>query len=223
MNESTYQDRVAAGQALAQKLGYVSLPPDTLVLGLPRGGVPVAWEVAQALHFELDILNLRKLGLPHQPEVAMGAIAEDGTRYLDQELIDRLGVSPEQISRVEEREKATLESRIRRFRDVRQQTVATGLTVILVDDGLATGATMELAVQVMRKRRAGRIIVAVPVGPTGTTEHFSKVADQCVCLLEPRTFNSVGLWYRDFDQVSEEEVMRILEQSRPESPESPES
>lgn len=216
MSKPIFKDRVAAGQALAQKLRNLSIPPDALVLGLPRGGVPVAWEVARALHLELDILNLRKLGLPHHPEVAMGAIAEDGTRYLDQELIDRLGVSPEQINRVEEREKVTLESRIRRFRDVRQQADVTGRTVILVDDGLATGATMELAVQVTRKRRAARIIVAVPVGPSGTNERFSKVADHCVCLLEPHMFNSVGLWYLDFGQVPEEQVMQILEQSRPE-------
>lgn len=148
----------------------------------------------------------------------MGAIAEDGARYLDQDLIDRLGVSTEQVNRVEEREKATLASRIQRFREIRQPASATGRTVILVDDGLATGATMELAVQVMRKRRAGRIIVAVPVGPTGTTERFSQLADNCVCLLEPQIFNSVGLWYLDFGQVSEEQVIQILKQSLTENP-----
>lgn len=218
MIQKIYKDRVAAGQALARKLRDLSIPPDALVLGLPRGGVPVAWEVAHELHLELDVLNLRKLGLPHHPEVAMGAIAEDGARYLDQDLIDRLGVSTEQVNRVEEREKATLASRIQRFREIRQPASATGRTVILVDDGLATGATMELAVQVMRKRRAGRIIVAVPVGPTGTTERFSQLADNCVCLLEPQIFNSVGLWYLDFGQVSEEQVIQILKQSLTENP-----
>lgn len=143
----------------------------------------------------------------------MGAIAEDGTRYPDRALIGRLRISDEQIQKVEEREKEVLSGQIERFREVRPAAGVTGRTVIVVDDGIATGATMELAVRVLRIRRAARIIVAVPVGPVGTAKRFSEVADQCVCLLEPKFFNSVGLWYLDFYQVPEERVIEALRQS----------
>lgn len=208
-----FKDRGAAGQALAEKLAEFPLPTDALVLGLPRGGVPVAKEVAAALHLELDVLNLRKLGLPDHPEVAMGAIAEDGTRYLDRALIERLRITQEQIDRVEAMERKVLAARIARFREVRPAAGVIGRTVIVVDDGIATGATMELAVRVLRKRRAARIIVAVPVGPEGTAERFAEIADQCVCLFEPQVFNSVGLWYLDFHQVPEERVVEALRDS----------
>ncbi|SES78454.1 Predicted phosphoribosyltransferase [Marinobacter segnicrescens] len=213
MAGSSFRDRVEAGQALAQKLRESSIPPDAVVLGLPRGGVPVAWEIARELGLELDIINLRKLGLPGQPELAMGAIAEDGTRYLNTLLVDQLHIPQEAIERVEAEEKAVMAVRTRLFRDVRPQADVTGRTVILVDDGVATGATMKLAVQVLRKRGADWIIVAVPVGPPGTIERFSEVADQCVCLLEPPRFSSVGLWYLDFNQVSEDEVIQALKAS----------
>ncbi|WP_242674300.1 phosphoribosyltransferase [Marinobacter halodurans] len=214
MLKTLFKDREAAGAELARTLKTHSVPADALVLGLPRGGVPVAREIAQALGLELDVLNLRKLGLPRQPEVAMGAIAEDGTRYLDHRLIRAVGVTAEELERVQQRELDTLASRIRRFRLVRKPAPVAGRTVILVDDGVATGATMELAVQVLRKREARRIIVAVPVGPLGTTARFSSIADDCVCLLEPKIFNSVGLWYSDFQQVSEEEVIEALEEAQ---------
>lgn len=208
-----FRDRGAAGQALAQKLAEFPLPNDALVLALPRGGIPVAHEVAKALDLELDVLNLRKLGLPNHPEVAMGAIAEDGTKYLDRELINRLRVTDEQIRKVEAMEQETLSARAERFRKVRPAAGVTGRTVIVVDDGIATGTTMELAIRVLKKRRAGRLIVAVPVGPVGTAERFSEIADQCICLLEPKVFTSVGLWYLDFHQVPEERVIEALRES----------
>jgi predicted phosphoribosyltransferase len=208
--QQTFKDRNAAGQALTSRLRELNLPPDTLVLGLPLGGVPVAWEIARALKLEFDVLNLRKLGLPNQPEVAMGAIAEDGTRYLNEPLVHRAGVTAKQIEQVQAREQAVLATRIQTFRELRPAAEITGRTIVVVDDGIATGATMELAVQVLRKRQAFRIIVAVPVGPAGTTEHFSGIADECVCLLEPKVFNAVGLWYLDFDQISEDQVIEAL-------------
>lgn len=209
-----YRNRSEAGKILGRKLQAIDIPYDALVLGLPRGGVPVAQEVARALDLELDVLNLRKLGLPDHPEVAMGAIAEEGVRYLDWDLIDRLVVTPKQVEEVEKRERALLASRAQRYRDVRPAAEVAGRTVIVVDDGIATGATMELAVRVLRKRRAKRIIVATPVGPVGTTVRFSGLADQCVCLLEPQVFNSVGLWYVDFQQIPEELVVEALRDSQ---------
>ncbi|MDX1801375.1 MAG: phosphoribosyltransferase family protein [Marinobacter sp.] len=206
-----FKDRNAAGQALVRELKERHLPNDALVLGLPRGGIPVAWEIARAFDLELDALNLRKLGVPTHPEVAMGAIAEDGTRYLDSELVFRLGITPEQIEKVEEMERRVLASRIDRFRNVRPAARIGGRTVIVVDDGIATGATMELAARVLRRRGAEKIIVAVPVGPEGTAARFSNIADDCICLLEPKVFNSVGLWYQDFHQVPEDRVIELLQ------------
>jgi predicted phosphoribosyltransferase len=214
MNGPLFENREAAGKALATELKKRHLPKDTLVLGLPRGGVPVAWQIAKALKLELDILSIRKLGLPRHPEVAMGAIAEDGTRFLDQELIRQAGVTPEDIARVQAMESDTLAARIKRFRQVKVPAIIRGRTVVLVDDGVATGATMELAVLVLRKKHPARIIVAVPVGPSGTTQRFADVADDCVCLLEPQVFSSVGLWYLDFHQVPEQIVVEALEASQ---------
>ncbi len=213
MFDQPFKDRSAAGKELAGKLREYDVPVDSLVLGLPRGGVPVAQEVANAFQLELDVLNLRKLGLPDHPEVAMGAIAEDGTRYLDWELIERLRVTKRQVDQVEAGERAVLASRARLFRSVRPAAKVAGRTAIVVDDGIATGATMELAVRVLRKQGASRIIVATPVGPVGTTVRFSDIADLCICLLEPPSFNSVGLWYTNFHQVSEGRVIEALQDS----------
>ncbi|WP_166264664.1 phosphoribosyltransferase [Marinobacter caseinilyticus] len=214
MTDTRFRDRRAAGIALARRFKQGTVPVDALVLGLARGGVPVAEEIAQLLNLELDVLNLRKLGLPYHPELAMGAIAEDGTRLLDHELIANVGVTEAEIARVQAEELATLVSRIRSFRAVRPPAEVSGRTVILVDDGIATGTTMTLAIQLLRKRGASHIIVAVPVGPVGTVKRFTDLADQCICLMEPQGFSSVGLWYRDFHQVPESTVIEALKEAQ---------
>lgn len=210
MADSPFKNRLEAGQALACKLRESQLPDNAVALGLPRGGVPIAWEVARALRLELDVLNLRKLGVPGHSELAMGAVAEDGTRYLNASLVRRLGITEAQIQEVEAREKAVLASRARLFRGARSPVDVNRRAVILMDDGVATGATMELAVQVLKARGAATITVAVPVGPPGTADRFSRLADRGICLLEPARFNSVGQWYEDFRQVTEDEVIDAL-------------
>lgn len=205
-----FENRQEAGKALAEALKRRIEEHDVLVLGLPRGGVPVAAEVAQALNAPLDVLNVRKLGVPGQPEVAMGAIAEGGTRVLNESLIRALDISPRDIDRISALEQTTLEERAARFRGNRPEPEISGRIVVLIDDGLATGATMEVAIKVLRAQGAGRIIVAVPVGPAGTAARFSTQADDCVCLLEPSNFQAVGQWYERFTQVSSDEVCRLL-------------
>lgn len=206
---SAFRDREEAGQALVEALGN-QVSSDAVVLGLPRGGVPVAAEIAKALNLPLDVLNVRKLGVPWHPELAMGAIAEDGTRVLHEELIRKLGIAPEDIEQVADKEQATLSRRAEQFRGGRPETELAGHEVILVDDGLATGATMEAAISAVRARKPTRVVVAIPVGPAGTTQHFSRWADRCICLEEPRNFRAVGLWYESFGQVSDEEVCELL-------------
>jgi len=213
MNAS-FKNRVAAGRALAEALGRNPPAADALALGLPRGGVPVAAEIAAALGVQLDILNVRKLGVPWHPELAMGAIAEDGTRILHNELIRRLNISAAEIDRITAKEQETLQRRTRDFRGEQPPPEVKGREVILVDDGLATGATMETAIEAVRRRHPSKVTVALPVGPAGTEKHFGDLADECICLLEPRDLQAVGLWYQRFDQTSDEEVRRLLEAHR---------
>ncbi|UZJ43548.1 phosphoribosyltransferase [Marinimicrobium sp. C6131] len=212
--ETRFADREAAGQALAQKLAELGDLSGAVVLGLPRGGVPVAAEVARQLHVPLDVINVRKLGVPWQPELAMGAIAEQDIRILHSKLIQKLDVSPEALEAVTDREQATLARRTAQFRRGHPAPELAQRTVILVDDGLATGATMEAAIAAVRKQHPARIIVALPVGPAGTRRHFSALADDCVCLLEPRNFQAVGQWYQQFDQVSDQAVCDLLDTYR---------
>jgi putative phosphoribosyl transferase len=204
----TYRDRVDAGRQLAARLTPWRAP-DVVVLGLPRGGVPVAAEVATALGAPLDVIVVRMLGIPYQPEVAMGAIGEGGVRVLDAELIARAGVSPRELDAVEQRERATLDERVARLRSGRERLDLTGRTAIIVDDGIATGATASAACRVARTLGAARVIVAAPVGAPDAADRIDG-ADDVVCLLQPPGFHAVGAHYRDFAPTSDDEVAALL-------------
>lgn len=211
-----FRDRVEAGQRLARDLGRYADRTDVLVLGLPRGGVPVAFEVARALSAPLDVFVVRKLGLPHHEELAMGAIAMGGARVLDLALIRQMGVSDAEIEQVTRREEIELERRQKQYRGDRPLPDIAGRTVILVDDGLATGSSMRVAVAALREEHPRKIVVAVPIAPEETCEMLRGAADEVVCALTPEPFYAVGLWYRDFSQTSDEEVHDLLERSREE-------
>jgi putative phosphoribosyl transferase len=204
-----FDDRIDAGRQLAARLEYLR-GTDVVVLGLPRGGVPVAAEVAKALGAPLDVIVVRKLGLPFQPEVAMGAIGEGGVRVLNAEVLGMARVSPAELAEVERVERATLDARSARFRRGRERIPLTGRTAVIVDDGIATGSTAKAACQVARRLGAGRVILAVPVGPRDTVERFSD-ADEVVCVSMPSQFLAVGYHYRDFAPTSEEEVIVLLD------------
>ncbi len=205
-----FVDRRHAGQLLALRLQNYREVPGLLVLALPRGGVPVAREVARTLGAELDILLVRKLGCPGHEEMAMGAIAGDGSRVLDERTVAMIGISRAQVDAVERRERAELERREHAYRGDRPAPVVAGRTVILVDDGLATGSTMEVAVATLRRQGARRIVVAVPVAPADAKAEFRRLADAFVCVLAPVNFHAVGYWYQYFDQTSDAEVRQLL-------------
>ncbi len=205
-----FADRHQAGQRLATLLTSYADRPDVIVLALPRGGVPVAFEVAHALRAPLDIFVVRKLGVPGHAELAMGAIATGGVLVLNDDVITPLGIDADVIAAVAAREKKELERRERAYRGDREAPDARGRTVILVDDGLATGSTMRAAVAAVRKQRPSRIVVAVPVAARGTCEEFKTEVDEAVCLATPRMFNGVGRWYEDFSQTTDAEVHELL-------------
>lgn len=206
-----FKNRSEAGRFLAQKLAEYTNNPNVVVLALPRGGVPVAYEVAQALKAPLDIFVVRKLGVPGYDELAMGAIATGGTRILNPTVVDYLDISDETIEAVAAREQRELERRERLYRGTQPTLDVRGRTVIIIDDGMATGSTMRAAVRALRKQRPKKIIVAVPVSSQETCESFAKEVDtMCVCAITPEPFDGVGLWYRDFEQTSDEEVRQFL-------------
>lgn len=207
-----FADRVHAGKQLARQLRHLE-GPETLVLALPRGGVPVAFPVAQALHAELDLMIVRKLGLPGQEEFAMGAIGSGGVRVLQPGVPGLMGVTQEQVDEVTRRELAELQRRERRYRGGRPPPVLTGRKVILVDDGIATGASMQAAVQVARKQQPALLVAASPVGAPDTLEDLRAQVDELVCLVAPPRFRAVGQWYRKFDQTTDEEVQDLLAQA----------
>lgn len=209
-----YRDRTDAGRKLADALARYAGRDDVIVLGLPRGGVPVAREVARALETPLDVFVVRKLGVPAQPELAMGAIATGGTRVLNPEVVDLLGLSDETIERVARTEREELERRERTFRGDRPPPRLTGRTVILVDDGLATGATMRAAVDAAVAQDPARVVVAVPVGPPSACNTLDTVADEVVCLARPESFLAVGTWYDRFEQLDDAAVAAILRDHR---------
>jgi predicted phosphoribosyltransferase len=211
-----FRDRFHAGQILAERLSYLSGDPDLLVLALPRGGVPVAYEVARRLHAPLDVFVVRKLGVPGHEELAMGAIASGGIRVIDNPTVQALGITPEEIEAVTQRELRELERQERAFRDGRPVPTVQGKTVVLVDDGLATGATMRAAALALRSQNVKRLIVAVPVASAQACEEFQNEVNEVICLLTPEPFYAVGLWYEDFSQVSDEEVRRLLERANSE-------
>lgn len=205
-----FRDRAQAGRALAGRLRRLA-GPGCLVLGLPRGGVPVAAEVAAALGAPLDVLAVRKLGVPGSPEYAMGAIASGGARVLHEDTLERLGIRREDVAAVEARERRELDRRERAFRGGRPPPDARGKTVVLVDDGLATGATMTAAVRAARAAGAARVVVAVPVGDPEACAGLRLEADEVVCLERPEPFYAVGAAYEDFAQTSDEEVRALLD------------
>ncbi len=205
-----FADRVDAGQALAGALAAYRNADDTLVLGLPRGGVPVAWEIARTLGLPLDVLVVRKLGLPWQPELAMGAIASGGVLVLNDEVLHYLEGRGSAFEDVRAREQRELERRELEFRGGRPPLEVGDHTTILVDDGLATGATMEAAVRALRARRAARIVVAVPVASVEARRRIEAVADEVICLATPAMFSAVGQWYEDFEQTGDAEVRDLL-------------
>jgi putative phosphoribosyl transferase len=205
-----FRDRRDAGRQLAQQLLAYADDPDVTVLALPRGGVPVAYEVALALHAPLDVFLVRKLGVPGQPELAMGAIATGGVRILNEDIVQALGVPEEVIATVAAEEQRELERRERRYRGANPPLNLRGRTVILIDDGLATGSTMRAAVAAVRRQQPARIVVAVPVAAPSTCEAFQSEVDEIVCLFTPEPFQAVGLWYADFSQTTDEEIQQLL-------------
>ncbi|MEU3688590.1 phosphoribosyltransferase family protein [Streptomyces narbonensis] len=208
-----FSDRIDAGRQLADRLDYLK-GQDVVVLGLPRGGVPVAAEVAEALGAPLDICLVRKLGVPHQPELAMGALGEGGVRVLNEHVLRETGVGERDLAAVEEREHVELEQRTQRYRGSRPPVPLDGRTVVVVDDGLATGATALAACRVVRAKGAARIVLAVPVAPRGWTARLGGEADETVSVREPDFFYAIGQFYRDFSQTSDEEVLDCLARGR---------
>ncbi|WP_029214532.1 phosphoribosyltransferase [Kallotenue papyrolyticum] len=205
-----FRDRYDAGRRLAQRLMSYAGRSDVLVLALPRGGVPVGYEVARALGAPLDVLVVRKLGVPGHEELAMGAIATGGIRVTYDEVVHELGIPQEVIDAVTAREQRELLRREQAYRDGRPPPQVRGKTVILVDDGLATGTTMRAAAMALRQQAPARIIVAVPVAAPGSTRQLVGLVDGVVTLLQPEPFYGVGLWYQDFTQTSDEEVRALL-------------
>jgi putative phosphoribosyl transferase len=207
-----FADRGDAGRRLAERVVQLGVT-DAVVLGLPRGGVPVAFEVARALRAPLDVVVVRKLGVPFQPELAMGAIGEGGVRVIEPRVVVETGVSASEVAAVEASERAELERRARRYRDGRLRVDLHGRTAIVVDDGIATGSTARAACQVVRAQGASRVILAVPVGPRDSIARLRDVADVVVCLETPAWFFAIGQFYENFSQLSDENVVELLAQA----------
>ena len=208
-----YQDRTDAGKRLATLLTAYANRPDVLVLALPRGGVPVAFEVARALRAPLDIFLVRKLGAPGQKELAMGAIATGGVRVLNEDVVEYLQIPDNVIDEIAADELQELERREHAYRGNRPAPDVRGKTVILVDDGLATGSTMRAAAAALRQQKPARIIVAVPVSAPQTCDEYRMGVDEIVCDVTPEPFHAVGQWYKDFSQTTDEEVSNLLEKA----------
>jgi putative phosphoribosyl transferase len=207
-----FRSRSEAGQALAEHVKAVA-DRYAIVLALPRGGVPVAFEVARELRAILDVFLVRKLGMPGQEELALGAIASGGMRVLNRELIDYLQIPESVVEQVSERERAELERREQLYREGRPMVAVKGQTVILVDDGLATGASMMAATRALRQQSPARMVIAVPVAARQTCEELGREVDEIICLATPRNLGAVGMWYHDFSQITDEDVRRLLEQA----------
>jgi predicted phosphoribosyltransferase len=209
-----FADRRQAGVALAQQLSNYKGRNDVVVLALPRGGVPVAYEVARALDAPLDIFVVRKLGMPGHREFAIGALASGGVRIMNDEMVHAYGIPTSAIDRVVREETEELERREQLYRADLLPLDLRSRVVLLVDDGLATGATMTAAVKAIRAHQPARVVVAVPVGAPDTCQEMQEVADQVVCARTPQPFSAVGLWYRDFSETSDDEVRALLRQER---------
>jgi len=208
-----FDDRADAGRQLASQLQEYRQHADAVVLALPRGGVPVAYEIARALRLPLDVYIVRKLGVPGHEELAMGAVASDASYVMDDGMIQRLGITPRQFQSVLVHEFAEIKRREAAYRDDRPEPDVTARSVIVVDDGLATGSTMYSAVSALRQRRPREIVVAVPVAPPETCAALARVADRVVCPHQPVYFGAVGVYYADFGQVSDGEVRRLIDRA----------
>ena len=208
-----FRDRTDAGRQLAARLTRYADRSDVLVLALPRGGVPVAYEVAKELNAPLDVFLVRKLGVPGHEELAMGAIASGGVRVLNQDIVNYLGISDDVIDAVAAREQRELERRERAYRDNRPLPDVKDRVLILIDDGLATGSTMRAAAASLRLQKPRRIVVAVPVSSPETCDEFRSEVDEIVCAFTPEHFQGVGFWYEDFSQTSDDEVRELLERA----------
>lgn len=210
VSSQPFRDRAEAGEQLAARLSAFADRDDVIILALPRGGVPVGYEVAQALHVSFDVFVVRKLGVPGHEELAMGAIATGGVRLVNHDVVNALGIPDVVIDAVAKSEQGELERRERLYRGTRPPLVLANQTVILVDDGLATGSTMRAAVMAVRHQNPARLVVAVPVGAASTCGELGREADEVVCLRTPEPFIAVGLWYRDFTPTSDNEVRTLL-------------
>lgn len=208
-----FQNRREAGELLALELSHHANEKDCIVLALPRGGVPVAHEIALVLHLPLDVLIVRKLGVPGHEELAMGAIASGGIRILNSNIISAFGLSPAAVAEVERCEWIEMERREKSYRGNLPPLDVAKKTIILVDDGIATGSTVQAAIAALRQRAARRIIVASPVAPESVITTLEAIADEVVCVLKPRDFGGVAWWYDDFSQTSDEEVHHLLERN----------
>ncbi len=208
-----FKDRFEAGRVLAGKLSRYAGRDDVIVLALPRGGVPVAFEVATALNAPLDVFTVRKLGLPGNEELAMGAVASGGVRIVNEEVVRMYRVPDSSIDDVARRELLELERRERAYRGARSIPELSNRTVILVDDGIATGTTMRAAVMALRRYKPAHITIAVPTGPSDTCEEFRKDADEVICATTPEPFWAVGIWYEDFTQTPDQDVQRLLDEA----------
>ncbi len=205
-----FRDRAEAGRVLAEKLADYAGLSDVIVLALPRGGVPVAYEVARALGAPLDVFLVRKLGAPGHEELAMGAIASGGIVVMNDEVVKAMKVQADEILDAIDSERRELARREVAYRDDRPPVDVRGRIVILIDDGLATGSTMRAAVKALRRQRPARIVVAVPIGAASTCAEFQDIADECICAVTPEPFRAVGLWYEDFTQTEDDEVAELL-------------
>lgn len=205
-----FTDRREAGRLLAARLARFAGREDAIVLALPRGGVPVAYEIATALRLPLDVFVVRKIGVPHHPELAMGAVASGGVHVINRSVVDSLGITPDEFLATLQKESAELSRRQTAYRDNRPEPILTDKTVILVDDGLATGSTMQVAVEGLRRHAPAQIIVAVPVAPADVQRALAQVADLVVCPCTPDPFLSVGSHFVNFDQVTDDEVRELL-------------
>jgi putative phosphoribosyl transferase len=208
-----YQDRTEAGRLLAERLAKYKNRPDVVILALPRGGVPVGFEVAQALNAPLDVFVVRKLGVPGQEELAMGAIASGGVRVLNEDIVQMLRIPDEMIEATVAKETEELERRERLYRGDRPGLDARGRVAILIDDGLATGSTMRAAAMALRRHLPSRIVVAAPVAAGSTCDELSNEVDEVICAETPEPFYAISIWYWDFTQTTDDQVRELLSQS----------
>ncbi len=209
-----FKNRREAGRKLGELLRNLTVRDERVVLALPRGGVPVASEAAEILEAPLDVFLVRKLGVPGQEELAMGSIAQDDVRFINEDIVQSLDIPQKVIDKVAAGEKVELERRLRKYRGSRETPNVSGKTVLLIDDGLATGASMLAAVRAVRKLEPKKIISAVPVAAESTCHKLESEADKVVCMYTPQPFNSVGQWYEEFPQVSDDEVCELMQEKR---------